>query len=74
MDRYTEIPDDDHIAAYTKDRKLMMVDTRLREARRGIVWAKAFGACPLIVTARKAARDGMKVLGTVVGTYQARCA
>lgn len=74
MTRYTDIPDDKHIAAYTRSGRLVIVDTRLRDGRRGIVWAKVFGQCPLIVSAQRAAQNGMKVLGTVVGTYQARCA
>jgi len=66
---FDEIPED-HIAPRAPDGvNYLMADTRLRSPVRGRVFAKAFGRCPEVVTAARARREGMLVLGTVVGAY-----
>lgn len=69
MRAFTSIPDD-HCAARDQSGRYLMVDLKRRPTR-GKVWAKAFGACPEMTTAAEAARNGMRILGGVVGIYRA---
>lgn len=68
MRTFQSIPDD-HLAARDQSGRYLMVDTNYRP-RRGKVWAKTSGACPQITTVANAKRNGMRVLGGVVGLYR----
>ena len=70
MRAFAKIPDN-HIAAKNADGEFLMVDCGNCAPQRGLVFAKAFGVHPLIVTAGHARRRGMKILGAVVGTFPA---
>ena len=66
---FHEIPED-HCAPRAPDGvTYLMADTRQRSPKRGRVFAKAFGRCPEVVTAVHARREGMLMLGKIVGTY-----
>lgn len=69
MHQFSFIPQN-HLVARDRSGRFFMVDMDARPAS-GQVWAKAFGACPEITTAAAAIRDGMRVLGGVVGFYSA---
>jgi hypothetical protein len=79
MRNFSEIPDRNHVAPRVRNDlcepiwkrgDVLMADTRLQGSAGSHVWAKAFGECPQVMPFDAAIRQGMKILGDIVGAYQ----